>query len=269
MGTPKMTDDMIREAVDLVAMHGSVNAAARASGLPRTTLQSRYYARDKGDYTPAVSFPAFVDHGEEDEPIDDLLGRLEKGFNRKHRNATAKRWFEVKVNETKPYGVLMFGDPHLGDDGCNMPLLQSHLAIARNPGVYGLNIGDTTNNWVGRLMRLYAEQETSAKTGMAGRISRSGLAVGISRLSIGGLNSALPTKPAQKPVWTLRTVGRARLYGTTFTPLSGPLNSVRMPICMSPAILTISGLRIWRSPRRAFHPGWSSFAGTSGMTTMR
>jgi hypothetical protein len=120
--------------------------------------------REKGFDEKTVSFPAFVDDGDEHEPIEDLLGRLEKGFNRKHRNATAKRWFEVKVNETKPYGILMFGDPHLGDDGCNMPLLQKHLAIARKPGVYGLNIGDTTNNWVGRLMRLYAEQETSAKT---------------------------------------------------------------------------------------------------------
>ena len=164
MGTPKMTDDMIREAVDLVAMHGSVNAASRAANIPRSTLQHRYSMRDKDGFTPAVSFPSFVDEGDEDEPIDDLLGRLEKGFNRKHRNATAKRWFEIKVNETKPYAVLMFGDPHLGDDGCNMPLLQKHLEIARKPGVYGMNIGDTTNNWVGRLMRLYAEQDTSSKT---------------------------------------------------------------------------------------------------------
>ena len=155
---------MIREAVELIALHGNVTAAARASNIPRSTLQHRYSYRDKGDFVPAVKFPAFVDEGDEDEPIDDLLGRLEKGFHRKHRNASAKRWFEVKVNETKPYAVLMFGDPHLGDDGCNMPLLQKHLEIARKPGVYGLNIGDTTNNWVGRLMRLYAEQETSAKT---------------------------------------------------------------------------------------------------------
>ena len=159
-----MTDEMVREAVELIALHGSINAAARASGMARTTLGHRYSQRDKGDFTPAVKFPAFVDDGDEDEPIDDLLGRLEKGFYRKHKNATAKRWFEIKVREDKPYAVMMFGDPHLGDDGCNMPLLQKHLEICKLPGVYGLNIGDTTNNWVGRLMRLYAEQDTSAKT---------------------------------------------------------------------------------------------------------
>lgn len=111
-----------------------------------------------------VEYPAFVDDGDEEEPIDEILARLQKGFERKHKQASARRWFTVKVKEEKPYGLLMFGDPHLGDNGCNMPLLMRHLEIARKPGIYGLNIGDTTNNWVGRLMRLYAEQETSAKT---------------------------------------------------------------------------------------------------------
>ena len=164
MATPAMPTNLIREAVELVAQHGSVTAASRVTGIPRTTLGHRYAARDRDDSAAPIRFPAFVEQGDEDEPIDDLLGRLEKGFYRKHKNATAKRWFEVNVREDKPYAVLMFGDPHLGDDGCNMPLLQRHLEIARKPGVYGLNIGDTTNNWVGRLMRLYAEQETSAKT---------------------------------------------------------------------------------------------------------
>src|SRR3546814_1021767 len=51
---------------------------------------------------------------------------------------------------TKPYGIIAFGDTHLDDDGANIPLLRQHLEIASRPGVYGLNIGDSTNNWVGR-----------------------------------------------------------------------------------------------------------------------
>ncbi|MFP3443133.1 hypothetical protein R0K18_35895, partial [Pantoea sp. SIMBA_133] len=73
--------------------------------------------------------------------------------------------FEIKVNETKPYAILAFGDPHLDDDGCAIPILRKHLDIASREGVYSINIGDTHNNWVGRLERLYAHQETSKNTG--------------------------------------------------------------------------------------------------------
>jgi len=40
------------------------------------------------------------------------------------------------------------------------------LAVAKQPGIYGANIGDTTDNWpwTGRLARLWAESEVSDKT---------------------------------------------------------------------------------------------------------
>lgn len=34
--------------------------------------------------------------------------------------------------------------------------------VRETEGLWGANVGDTTNNWVGRLSRLYAEQSTSA-----------------------------------------------------------------------------------------------------------
>ena len=163
MVAPRTPDEM-RETLALYAQHDcNAAASARAIGIGETTFKARLQ-KARLWQEKDVSFPRFVEEGEDEEPIDQILSRLSTGFDRKHRNASAKRWFEVKVKETKPYAVMMFGDPHLGDDGCNMPLLQTHLDIAKKPGVYGLNIGDTTNNWVGRLMRLYAEQETSAKT---------------------------------------------------------------------------------------------------------
>ena len=169
MGTPPIDDATILATLDaLAAAGGNQCHAADAMGITRGKLQGHIrMARLRGLDQPSpkrVTMPSFVTDGDESEPMEALLHRLASGFERKHRNAVARKWFEVKVHETKPYGVMMFGDPHLGDDGCNMPLLQSHLAIARQPGVYGINIGDTTNNWVGRLMRLYASQETSAAT---------------------------------------------------------------------------------------------------------
>jgi hypothetical protein len=41
MPTPPRSDDKLREAVNAVHEHGNVNAAERATGIPRTTLQGR------------------------------------------------------------------------------------------------------------------------------------------------------------------------------------------------------------------------------------
>ncbi|QKV17871.1 hypothetical protein [Oricola thermophila] len=146
-----------------VQTHGTKKDAAQSLGISESALQ-RWLKATFEDDEDRIEYPDFVTLGDDEEPIEAIIDRLEKGFKRKHKAAAARKWFQVRVKETKPYGVIAFGDPHLGDPGCNVPLLKSHLEIARRDGVYGINIGDTTNNWVGRLMRLYAEQETSAAT---------------------------------------------------------------------------------------------------------
>ena len=169
MAAHDLTPDQMREAVNAVAQYGSQVAAAQHLGIARATLQGRLQRAAQHDIqtqkAEAIRYPDFVTAGDDDEPIADILARKRKGFERKAKANADRQWFEIKVNETKPYGVLMFGDPHLDDDGCNIPLLERHLEIAAKPGVYSLNIGDTTNNWVGRLERLYASQETSKNTG--------------------------------------------------------------------------------------------------------
>lgn len=142
----------------------NITRIAREMGKARQTLMGwTKYLTD--DPAPKIEYPAFVTAGDEDEPISDILDRKAKHFERKAKAQSDRDWFEIKVNETKPYGILLIGDPHLDDDGANIPLLRRHLEIASRSGVYCLNIGDTTNNWVGRLERLYANQETSKNTG--------------------------------------------------------------------------------------------------------
>lgn len=168
MPTPALSVEKMLEAVKAVEQHGSAYAAARALGIPANTFKSRLYkARQQGVEVaaPAIEMPSFVTYGDDQEPIDEILARKARHFERKARAHAARDWFKIKVNETKPYGVLAFGDPHLDDDGANIPLLQRHLKVAAMDGIYGVNIGDTSNNWVGRLERLYANQETSRNTG--------------------------------------------------------------------------------------------------------
>ena len=71
-----------------------------------------------------VTFPQFVTEGDDEEPIEDILARQRKGFERRAKAASSRKWFPVKVHETKPYGILWFGDPHIDNGGCNWPLLE-------------------------------------------------------------------------------------------------------------------------------------------------
>ena len=68
MANQPMTDAVIKEAISLVKEHGSITAAARASGIPRTTLSDRYRHRGnfdsdsdeeraRGDYLRAQATP--------------------------------------------------------------------------------------------------------------------------------------------------------------------------------------------------------------------
>lgn len=60
---------------------------------------------------------------------------------------------------------MVFGDPHVDNDGCDFPLLESHVKIAaqRRGFLFAGNIGDLHDNWIGRLERLYALQTISKR----------------------------------------------------------------------------------------------------------
>ncbi len=114
---------------------------------------------------PEGSVIALPDFPDEDMPIEDVIGTMSRSFEKRQASFAAHTWFKVKVKEDKPIGILWFGDPHLDDNGCNWPALLKHTELCRTvDGVFGANIGDTTNNWAGRLVRLYANQDASVKT---------------------------------------------------------------------------------------------------------
>jgi len=70
----------------------------------------------------------------------------------------------VNVRIDGPFGLLILGDPHLDDPGCDFALLERHVEIAQNhPFVLAGSIGDHANNWVGRLAKLYADQTVTAR----------------------------------------------------------------------------------------------------------
>lgn len=95
------------------------------------------------------------------EPIADLLAAHERRFAREAKRRKAERWLPISIDESQPFGIMFFGDPHLDDDNCDMARLRADIAITKQPGIYAACVGDKTNNWVGRLVRLYSDQHTT------------------------------------------------------------------------------------------------------------
>jgi len=80
-----------------------------------------------------------------------------------HRAATP-----VHITTEGPIGIAFFGDPHVDDPGCAWGPLKDDVETCRDTeGMLAVQIGDGRNNWVGRLMALYAEQSTTASQGIA------------------------------------------------------------------------------------------------------
>ena len=63
----------------------------------------------------------------------------------------------------KPLGILHLGDLHLDDDGVDLDMLNNHLEIAKANGLLLGNLGDSLNNWVGGLAKLYGKQTTTVE----------------------------------------------------------------------------------------------------------
>ena len=65
-------------------------------------------------------------------------------------------------DERLPIGLTLFGDQHVDDDGCDVrELVRTVRTVAGTEGLYGVNLGDVTNNWTGKLAHLWAHQSTT------------------------------------------------------------------------------------------------------------
>lgn len=95
-------------------------------------------------------------------PINELWDKRVNEFNRVKANEDAKKQVTIKVDETKPTGLILFGDIHIDNPGCNIPKLLSDIKFAESTeGAYAITVGDLSDNWVGWLSKLYAKHETT------------------------------------------------------------------------------------------------------------
>lgn len=158
-------DDVMARAVQAVLSEelGALKAS-QVYGLNNSTLRIHVKAARKGKEAPGktVSMPVFPD---DDVDALQILDHMERRFEQRLKSEQAKHWFAVKVGSNAPFGLATVGDPHIGSNGCNIPLLRRDAALlAKTDGVGAINIGDTTDNWQGKLLRLYADNDVSKQT---------------------------------------------------------------------------------------------------------
>jgi len=111
------------------------------------------------------SVPKEFEHQDEvdDLPtLGDLLERRRAEFGIKEGSEVARKLERVRVSLDGPVGILHMGDPHVDDPGTDIRLLESHIKlINETEGLFGANVGDQQNNWVGRIAHLYGQQTTT------------------------------------------------------------------------------------------------------------
>jgi hypothetical protein len=161
-----LTDEQALARLKAVATFGSIKAAAEATGMTRDSIRrGMQTAKLRGLDAPETPDIILPDFPSQDLPIEKILDMMEERSQLRMKSYEAHTWFPITVNDSKPIGILWFGDPHIDDNGCDIKLLRHYAKLCKGTkGLYGANIGDTTNNWSGRLSALYAKQDASLKT---------------------------------------------------------------------------------------------------------
>lgn len=183
MPAQKVTDEQILAALNAAkgiraeaARHLGINA--RGLGSRIDALKARGVPIPDSTYDPAAKFRTVggvvqqpskrqqlempkLPSGKID--IRELIDRRKATFARKDEAAQARKLIRVKVRGPEPIAVTLLGDPHVDDDSTDLGQLERDINIIKaTPGLYAACIGDLQNNWIGRLARLYGEQETTA-----------------------------------------------------------------------------------------------------------
>lgn len=160
-----------QEKAEVIAIHADLKddwkTAKEASRrwkrhVTRSSVQSIRYRMEHEAEPLQVAEAEIQRPPSPDLPIAELIEDRKRRFARKEEHEEARKLIPVRVREAIPIGILHFGDPHVDDDGTDISALEAHATLVRNTaGLYGANIGDTTNNWVGRLAALYGAQSTT------------------------------------------------------------------------------------------------------------
>jgi hypothetical protein len=96
-------------------------------------------------------------------PLERLIKDRKEAFKRVSDFEHYNKIRRVRILLDGPIGIAHFGDPHVDDEGCDIQQLETDTGIvAKTEGMFAGNVGDTRNNWAGRLAHLWAQQSITA-----------------------------------------------------------------------------------------------------------
>ena len=143
-------------------MQRAIASARRLYGM--VIDESRFIPRPP---PPPKTEPMFRIEGLPDDGecnAEELIGHLKTRHQQRKIHNHAAKLRQVHLTIPGPIGLAFIGDPHIDDPGCAWGDLERDIRICRETqGILAVNVGDVTNNWVGRLERLYADQEVTTK----------------------------------------------------------------------------------------------------------
>ena len=151
-----------RRLIDVIEGSDTIAEVAEKMGVAKTNIEDmvRRIRKNAEGQIPKLTFDELPD---KDIAVTELWEWRKKQYRQKQRHEEASKLINVRVNMEGPIGIWHCGDPHVDDDGTDLVALERHCdLVRRTDGLFGANIGDTTNNWIGRLARLYGEQGTTA-----------------------------------------------------------------------------------------------------------
>lgn len=100
----------------------------------------------------------------DEQPIEELIASRVKASRRKM--SAAKKHKKTIELEAKPIGILVMGDPHVDNEGCDWGTLLKHVELVqKTEGAVASCVGDMQDHWVGRLGRCYADSSAKASDG--------------------------------------------------------------------------------------------------------
>lgn len=119
MATQASPDEVLQQAVDAIATHGSNDAAARFLGIPRTTLQARHAAAQRRGFTAqtqrlAAAEPASAGEGYKLKGTSTLVGKdgeiklqwIKTDADQKLLEAARRAAFEVLASTLSPLPAI-------------------------------------------------------------------------------------------------------------------------------------------------------------------
>lgn len=148
-----------REYLKRASEYASINEMARVENLNRRSLTrklNKLRALVGDDEEPAPDFQ-IADLPDADLPVEDIISRMKAVSSQAIKANEARKLIPISIKIDGPYGIAHFGDPHIDNYACDWHQLETDVNTVRNtPGLFAGNVGDTHDNWVGRLSGLYA-----------------------------------------------------------------------------------------------------------------